>query len=201
MRKLLITFFALTAVLSYPAQAAKVGEKAPQFVLPAADGSTHNLADYAGKVVVLEWYNKDCPFVRKHYDSSNMQNLQREFGAQGVVWFTVNSSAPGKQGYEDAQDSLATAQTEKSNAAHVLLDPEGTVGKLYDAKTTPHMYIIDGNGVLVYNGAIDDKPSTKVKDVETAKPYFRNALEALWAGETIDPAQTKPYGCTIKYKD
>jgi peroxiredoxin len=175
----------MMALMPNPAAAVTVGEKAPAFTAKTADGSEVKLSDYAGKVVVLEWFNKGCPFVRKHYDSANMQTLQKEYTAKDVIWLTVNSSAEGKQGYE----------------THVVLDADGSIGKLYDAKTTPHMFVIDKEGTLVYAGAIDDTPSVKTEDVKTAKNYVRAALDALAAGEAIADASTKAYGCAVKYAD
>lgn len=200
-------FFAVAALAGMvafapnPAQAVTVGEKAPEFTAKSADGSDVKLSDYAGKVVVLEWFNKDCPFVRKHYDSANMQTLQKEYAAKEVVWLTVNSSAEGKQGYETAEAALKTVETEGAAPAHVLLDADGAVGKLYDAKTTPHMFVVDKEGTLVYAGAIDDTPSVKADDVKDAKNYVRAALDALAAGEPVAEASTKSYGCGVKYAD
>jgi peroxiredoxin len=200
-------FFAVAALAGFmafapnPAAAVTVGEKAPDFTAKAADGSEVKLSDYAGKMVVLEWFNKDCPFVRKHYDSANMQTLQKEYAAKDVIWLTVNSSAEGKQGYETAEAALKTVETEDAAPAHVLLDSEGTLGKLYDAKTTPHMFVIDKEGTLVYAGAIDDTPSVKPEDVKTAKNYVRAALDAIAAGEKVAEASTKAYGCGVKYLD
>ncbi|MDE1153182.1 MAG: thioredoxin family protein [Micavibrio sp.] len=177
------------------------GEAAPAFTLPAADGGTASLADYKGKLVVLEWHNKGCPFVHKQYDSGNMQALQKEYTAKDVIWLTINSSAEGKQGYETAAEALATAKDDDAAPTHVLLDADGKVGKLYGAKTTPSMFVIDKDGKLAYAGAIDDKPSTDVDDVKTAKNYVRAALDALAAGKPVETASTKSYGCGVKYAD
>ena len=199
-----LTLAALAGFLAFAptaAQAVTVGEKAPDFTVKSADGSEVKLSDYAGKIVVLEWFNKDCPFVRKHYDSANMQTLQKEYAAKDVVWLTVNSSAEGKQGYEDAAAALKTVETEAAAPAHVLLDVDGTVGKLYDAKTTPHMYVIDKEGALVYAGAIDDTPSVKADDIKTSTNYVRATIDALEAGEKVAVSATKPYGCGVKYPD
>lgn len=181
------------------AAAVTVGETAPDFTAQSADGSVVKLSDYAGKVVVLEWFNKDCPFVRKHYDTANMQTLQKEYAAKGVVWLTVNSSAEGQQGYETAEQALETVKKESAAPAHVVLDPEGKVGKLYDAKTTPHLFVINAEGLLVYAGGIDDKPSTAKDDVKTAKSYIRAALDAVLAGEEVADSSTRAYGCNVKY--
>jgi len=191
----------MMALMPNPAAAVTVGEKAPAFTAKTADGSEVKLSDYAGKVVVLEWFNKGCPFVRKHYDSANMQTLQKEYTAKDVIWLTVNSSAEGKQGYETAEEALKTVETEGAAPTHVVLDADGSIGKIYDAKTTPHMFVIDKEGTLVYAGAIDDTPSVKTEDIKTAKNYVRAALDALAAGEAIADASTKAYGCAVKYAD
>lgn len=191
----------LTAGIASTSTAATVGETAPAFSLPAADGATVTLEQFKGKVVVLEWFNKECPFVRKHYDSKNMQNLQKELAAKDVVWLTVNSGAEGKQGHETAAQALETLSKEGAAPAHYLMDTDGTVGKLYDAKTTPHMFVIDKDGKLVYAGAIDDKASAYVTDIEGAKNYVRTAVEETLAGQAVTEASTKSYGCGVKYAD
>lgn len=199
-----LSLAALAGFLAFaptPAQAVTVGEKAPDFTATAADGSEVKLSDYAGKIVVLEWFNKDCPFVRKHYDGANMQTLQKEYTAKDVIWLTVNSSAEGKQGYEDAAAALKTVETEAAAPTHVLLDSTGTIGKAYEAKTTPHMFVVDKEGTLVYAGAIDDTPSVKVDDIKTSKNYVRAAIDAVAAGEKVAEPATKSYGCGVKYAD
>jgi alkyl hydroperoxide reductase subunit AhpC len=190
----------LAAVLPAPATAAvQVNQDAPDFTLPGADGATHSLSDFRGKVVVLEWLNHDCPFVRKHYGSGNMQALQKRYTGEGVVWLSINSSAPGKQGHSTpAEAAELTAETGAAPTA-VLLDPDGEVGKTYGARTTPHMFVIDPEGKLVYNGAIDDKPTTDQADVEGADNYVVAALAAVMNGETPEVQTTKPYGCSVKY--
>lgn len=191
----------LTVGIATTAPAATVGEAAPAFTATAADGATVKLEDYKGKIVVLEWFNKECPFVRKHYDSKNMQTLQKELTAKDVVWLTVNSSAEGKQGHETADSAKATVAAEGAAPTHFLLDSTGALGKLYDAKTTPHMFVIDKDGKLAYAGAIDDKSSTYASDVEGAKNYVRAAVESLQKGEAVAEASTKSYGCGVKYAD
>lgn len=201
--------FALAAVavlglaLSTPALAATatVGEKAPDFTLPAADGGDKALSSFAGKIVVLEWHNKGCPFVKKHYDSGNMQALQKEFTGKDVVWLTINSSAPGKQGHESAADALATAKAANAAPSHILLDEKGEVGKMYGATTTPAMYVIDKEGKLAYAGSIDDNSSPDQETIKGAKNYVRDAVEALAAGKPVAVATTKSYGCGVKYAD
>lgn len=185
-----------------PAHAAvTVGEPAPDFTLPAADGGEQTLSSFKGKLVVLEWHNKGCPFVKKHYGSGNMQALQKEYTAKDVVWLTINSSAEGKQGYETAAEALETAKNDGAASTHILLDPKGEVGHLYGAATTPHMFVIGKDGTLVYAGAIDDTPSPDPEDVKTAKNYVREALDAVMAGKPVETASTRSYGCGVKYGD
>lgn len=180
------------------AAAPQIGAPAPDFTVVDSKGNSHSLKDFAGKNVVLEWTNHDCPFVVKHY-SGNMQALQAEMKAQDVVWLSVISSAPGKQGHVSGAkaDELTASRSAKPTA--VVFDESGVVGKAYDAKTTPHMYVIDKAGVLQYMGGIDSIPSAKVDDIAKATPYFANAAKAVLTGQTPDPAVTKPYGCSIKY--
>jgi hypothetical protein len=192
----------LLAALILPAlahAAATVDAPAPTFSATTADGKTVNLADYKGKTVVLEWTNHDCPYVKKHYGSGNMQNQQKAATGQGVVWLQVISSAPGQQGFVDG----ATAQ--KLNAERgaaptaTLLDPKGELGKLYGAQTTPHMYVIKADGTLAYKGGIDSIASPKVDDIAKAEPYVTEALAAVAAGRKVEKASTRPYGCSVKY--
>jgi peroxiredoxin len=179
--------------------AARVGEPAPTFTAPATTGGAVSLEAHRGKVVVLEWTNHDCPYVRKHYESGNMQALQKETTGQGVVWLTIISSAPGEQGHVSPAE--ANALTTKRGAAPtaVLLDPKGTVGKIYGATNTPHMYVIDPGGKLVYAGAIDDRPTSRKGDVAGANNYVRAALQAVAAGQPVKTPVTRAYGCTVKY--
>lgn len=179
--------------------AAIVGKPAPALVARDVEGKTVRLDAYKGKYVVLEWVNRQCPFVRKHYGSGNMQALQKKYTEQGVVWLTICSSAPGKQGYVQAPEAKEWMAEEKAAPTDFLLDPKGRVGKAYGAKTTPHMFVIDPKGKVVYNGAIDDKPSTDREDIETARNYLALALDASLAGKKVDPAATQPYGCSVKY--
>jgi len=192
--------FAAFLALSLQAGEAVVGEKAPGFTLPDAQGKTHSLAEYSGKIIVLEWLNHGCPFVGKHYKSGNMQELQETYTGKGVVWFSVISSAPGKQGYCTPEEAEAVTREKGAHPTAVLLDPEGTVGKLYGAKTTPHMFIIDAAGNLVYNGGIDDIRSTDVQDIPKAKNYVKMALDELLAGKELTVKTSPPYGCSVKYK-
>jgi peroxiredoxin len=193
-------FLATLTMASFSAEA-EIGKAAPDFTLPDSLGKNHTLSDYAGKIVVLEWLNHGCPFVVKHYDSGNMQKLQKMAKEKDVVWFSIISSAPGKQGYSTPEQASETAKEKNAMPRAVLLDPEGTVGKLYDAKTTPHMYIINKEGLLVYNGGIDDIRSTNVDDIAKAKNYVLSALEELLAGNEVSVKTSRPYGCSVKYKN
>ena len=193
----LIALFVLTAF----ALAARVGEAAPDFTATDSNGKTHHLADYKGKYVVLEWHNQGCPYTKKHYESGNMQRLQKEWTGKGVVWFTVISSAPGTQGYVTASQENDYVKRMNAVPSAVLLDPEGTLGHLYAAKTTPHMYIIDPKGTLIYNGAIDDHPTPDPSDISGSKNYVSMALQEALSGKPIAEPATRPYGCSVKYKD
>ena len=181
------------------AHAAEIGQAAPDFSVKNVKGETVSLADFKDKVVVLEWINYGCPFVKKHYDSGNMPALQEKYTAKGVVWLTVNSSAEGKQGYHAPSEMAEIAAKHGNKASHFLMDTDGKMGKAYDAKVTPHMYIIHKDGKLVYNGAIDSNPSAKTEDVATADKWFADALDAVLAGKEVSNAKTKPYGCGVKY--
>ncbi|HRT06057.1 MAG TPA: thioredoxin family protein [Kiritimatiellia bacterium] len=194
---ILIAALALGAAHAW-AQAA-VGAPAPGFTLTDTKGAAHALADFAGKPVVLEWTNPDCPFVKKHYGAKNMQALQAKYVAQGVVWLSVCSSAPGKQGHYPADEWNRILAEQGSAATALLLDPDGQVGLAYGAKTTPHLFVVDAAGNLVYDGAIDDRPSTDPADIPGARSYVSEALDAVLAGAPVPVAQTKPYGCSVKY--
>jgi peroxiredoxin len=181
------------------AAAARVGEPAPPFTATSTSGSAVSLADQRGKLVVLEWTNHDCPYVRKHYETGNMQGLQREATGQGVVWLTIISSAPGTQGHVEPAEADQLTTSRKAAPTAVLLDPSGTVGKLYGATNTPHMYVVDKAGVLVYAGAIDDRPTSRKSDVQGANNYVRSALQAVTSGQPVKTPVTRAYGCTVKY--
>lgn len=178
---------------------AVVGKPAPDFSLPDANGQQHSLKGHKGRFVVLEWVNPECPFVKKHYGSGNMQALQRESTGKGVAWLSINSSAAGKQGHltpalaKDFQKAQGVASTA------ILLDPDGAVGRLYGAKTTPHLFVIDPKGVLIYAGAIDDKPSTDPADIPGATNYVRQVLAEAMAGKPVSKSETRSYGCSVKY--
>src|SRR5215469_2042935 len=178
----------------------KPGATAPAFTARDIAGRTVNLGDYAGKLIILEWTNDGCPFVGKHYNSGNMQALQRKSTAAGVVWLTIASSAPGEEGYVTPAAAKADLARWQAAPTDFLLDPDGTVGHLYDARATPHMVVIDRSGRIAYMGAIDDKPSTRLADVKTAKNYVAAALDEIAAGKPVTVAATQAYGCSIKYR-
>ena len=194
-----IAFSAFASTAGSAKAAPVVGHAAPAFTATDSKGQTYSLDQLKGKYVVLEWLNHGCPYVKKHYTSKNMQRLQKQWTDEGVVWLSVVSSAKGKQGYQTAKDTNATAKQQGSQATAILLDPDGALGKLYAARTTPQMFVIDPQGVLRYAGAIDDKPSTNVKDVPGATNYVNAALEAALAGEEVEVTTTRPYGCSVKY--
>ena len=183
-----------------PTVAAKPGMPAPAFSAPDIGGRTISLGDYAGKIVILEWTNDGCPFVGKHYESGNMQALQRKYTGEGDVWLTIASSAPGEQGYVTPPEAKADVARWRAAPSDFLLDPNGVVGRLYDARATPHMVVIDRGGRVAYMGAIDDTPSTRLADVKTAKNYLVAALDEIAAGKPVTVAVTEAYGCSIKYK-
>jgi peroxiredoxin len=189
-----------TSGLIRPAFAApKPGLAAPAFTLSDSNGKTRSLEDYRGKTVILEWTNHLCPYVGKHYGTGNMQALQHETTGNGVVWLTIISSAPNTQGYVDGPEANKLTADRKAVPTAVLFDPKGTVGRSYDARVTPHMYIIDAKGTLVYMGGIDDKPTTDWDDVKTATNYVRAALDDMAKGRPVANPVTRAYGCTVKY--
>lgn len=200
MRKSILLFAAALALGAGLAVAEpKIGEAAPAFTAVDSNGAQVSLADFKGKYVVLEWTNADCPFVKKHYGSGNMQALQKEAKELGVVWLSVNSSAPGKQGHVDGAGANKLTADRGAAPAHVLLDEQGTVGHLYDARTTPHLFLIDKEGKLIYMGGIDSTASAEQADIKDAKPYLKLAMEAALAGKPIADSNTRPYGCSVKY--
>src|SRR5262249_23082749 len=194
-----LSLLSLLVLLSVFSFAAKVGEAAPDFTATDSNGQSHKLSAYRGKFVVLEWHNQGCPYTRKHYETGNMQKLQKEWTGKGVIWLSVISSAPGKQGYVTASEENDYLKRSNASPTAVLLDPKGDLGKMYGAKTTPHMYIIDPQATLIYNGAIDDRPTSDQADVAGAKNYVSQALEEATSGKAVSTASTTPYGCTVKY--
>lgn len=177
-----------------------IGSDAPDFSLPGADGKTHTLAEHKGKYIVLEWTNPQCPFVKKHYGSGNMQKLQAEYTAKGVIWLSIDSSAEGKEGYLTPEQAKAWQASAKIASTAILIDAHGKVGREYAAKTTPDMFIIDPAGKLVYAGAIDDIASADPDDIAKANNYVKTSLEAVMSGKPVAAPTTKSYGCSVKYE-
>jgi peroxiredoxin len=209
-RSVLVAGFAGTAVAlalsltcvpgtANPAAQARIGAPAPTFSLTDSSGKAVSLADFKGKTVVLEWTNHDCPYVRKHYNGNNMQTLQKKWTGQGVVWLTLISSMPGSQGYVTAQEANKLTASRNAAPTAVLFDPKGDVGRAYGAQTTPHMYVITGDGKLVYMGGIDDKATTRLEDLKTAKNFVDQALGEVTQGKPVSVTTSRAYGCTIKY--
>ena len=206
MRTIIFTALCLGAFLGITVSAqntsstsATIGQPAPNFTLQGSNGKPHSLADYKGKYVVLEWTNPQCPFVHKFYDSGTMQALQTKETAKGVVWLRINSSAEGQKGHQSVSD-LASYEKEQHVAATAsLLDPDGTVGHTYGARTTPHMFVINPKGVLIYAGGIDNKPSTDIADIATAHNYVTSALDEAMAGKPVSVPTARPYGCGVEY--
>lgn len=180
-------------------EAAATGEPAPEFTLTDSKGHSHSLSSFKGKHVVLEWTNHQCPFVKKHYSSGNMQTLQKKYTDRGVVWLTICSSAEGKQGYHSAEEWNQKLTETESFSTALLIDADGTVGKKYGAKVTPHMFVINGEGILIYQGAVDSIPSWKAEDISSAENYVAAALDVSMKGDTVKVGETKPYGCGVKY--
>ena len=207
MKKMLTAVAALAGVAAVvtmvpPESSAQVvGKPAPNFKLADADGKPVTLSDFKGKTVVLEWNNPGCPFVQKHYDSGNMQKTQAAATKDGVVWLSINSSAPGKQGHMSGAEAKAFVAKSKASPTAYLLDPKGVVGKVYDAKTTPHMYVVNKAGTLVYAGGIDDKPTANKADVQGARNHVLAALSEIKEGKAVSVATSRPYGCSVKYAD
>jgi peroxiredoxin len=203
MKHMLAPFAALALVAAAaPALAAPVvGRPAPNFKLADSSGKPVTLSDFRGKTVVLEWNNPGCPFVQKHYDSGNMQKAQAAAARDGVVWLTINSGAPGKQGHMSGAEAKAFVTKAGARPTAYLLDPRGVVGKVYEAKTTPHMYIVNNAGTLVYAGGIDDKPTKNAGDIKGARNHVLAALTELKTGKSVSVAKSRPYGCAVKYAD
>jgi peroxiredoxin len=179
--------------------APKTGEAAPDFTLKGQDGKDYKLSSFKGKTVVLEWFNNDCPYVKKHYDTKNMQNLQKAHTGKGALWFSIISSKPGSEGHVDAAGATKLIADRGMASTAILLDEKGATGKLYGAKTTPHMFIIDKAGKVAYQGAIDDQPSANEKTLKGAMNYVDAAMTSLEKGEPVKTASTTPYGCSVKY--
>jgi peroxiredoxin len=206
MQKIIFAALCLGAVLGFvlttenaAAATASVSQPAPDFTLPGADGKTHSLADYKGKFVVLEWTNPNCPFVHKFYDSGTMQKLQKEETAKGVVWVRINSSSAGSPDHQTAADLEAYIKKNDVAATVSLIDTDGKVGHTYGARTTPHMFVIDPKGTLIYAGGIDNKPSADPADIAGATNYVTAALDEAMAGKPVTTPTARPYGCSVKY--
>lgn len=195
----LLTLVAASSRAADTSPQARLGAPAPSFTLIDSKGNSVSLADFKGKTVVLEWTNHECPYVRKHYGGNNMQGLQKKWTAQGVVWLTLVSSHPGAQGFVHGLEANKLTEERGAVPTAVLLDPKGGVGRSYGAQVTPHMYVITGEGALVYMGGIDDKPSTRLEDLKTAKNFVDAALSEVVAGKAVSVKTSRPYGCTIKY--
>jgi peroxiredoxin len=195
-----VAAFALDAGAQQGAAAqARVGAAAPAFTLPDSNGRTVSLADFKGKTVVLEWSNHECPYVGKHYRGNNMQALQKKWTAKNIVWLTVLSSAPGKEGYVTGAEANKLTVERGAAPSAVLLDPRGTVGHAYGARVTPHMYIVSGDGLLLYAGGIDDKQSARLEDLKTARNFVDDALTEVSQGKPVSVTTSRAYGCSVKY--
>ena len=201
MLKSILCAAAATALPALAAANAVVGQPAPAFSVTDTAGKPVSLADFKGRTVVLEWVNPGCPYVRKHYDSANMQATQKGAADKGVVWLAVNSTHPSHYDYRKPADLAGWMQSQKAAATHTLMDADGKVGRAYGARTTPHMYIVDARGTLVYAGGIDDKPSANPADTKTARNHVSAALADIAAGRPVAQAATRPYGCSVKYAD
>jgi peroxiredoxin len=197
-RRILSFTFSLTTLSVF---ALTPGSTAPDFKGTDSNGVSHTLSQYRGKYVVLEWANKGCPYDQKHYLSGNMEALQHEWTEKGVVWLSVLSSAPGEQGSVTSAEENHYLKAMKASPTAALLDPDGTIGHMYQAKTTPHIFVINPEGKLIYQGAIDDKPTTDQADIKTARNYLNEALNAAMAGKPVPVTSTRPYGCSVKYRD
>jgi peroxiredoxin len=199
--KLLTALLALASSSAlFAADSPAVGTAAPDFSLTDSKGKTQSVSQYKGKYVVLEWFNPECPFVKKHYGSGNMQKLQGEFTGKGVVWLTIDSSAPGLEGNLTAEQANAKMAEWKTKQTALVLDPDGKAGRTYGAKNTPHMFVINPEGKIVYEGAIDSKATPHPSDIASSTNYVKVALEESMGGKPVSTANTKPYGCSVKYK-
>ena len=194
------SFVAVLLSLAVSVYAApRLGEPAPDFTLSDQSGKPVKLSDSKGKLVVLEWFNKGCPFVRKHYGSKNMQGLQKKYAKKGVVWYTIVSSKAGKEGHLTAAEATAEMKSADMGSKAILLDEKGDVGRMYSAKTTPHMFVVDKKGALVYMGGIDDTASPDPADIKSSKNYVAAALDEAMAGKPVSTPSSPPYGCSVKY--
>ena len=200
MKKVFLTLISITASTLIAADSPPVGSAAPDFSLPDAAGKTHSLSEYKGKYVVLEWFNPECPFVKKHYGSGNMQKLQGQYTGKGVVWLSIDSSAPGLEGSLTAEQAQKVMKDWNTKQTALLLDPEGKAGRAYNARNTPHMFVINPEGKIVYEGAIDSKATPNPADIPSSTNYVKAALDESMSGKSVSNSNTRPYGCSIKYK-
>ncbi len=197
---ILATATSLIATAAFALEPPPVGTAAPDFSLPDTKGQTHSLSQYKGKYVVLEWFNPECPFVKKHYGGGNMQNLQGQYTSKGVVWLTIDSNAPSTEGNITPEQAQKITESWKTHQTALLLDPEGKAGRAFGAKNTPHMVVINPEGKIAYEGAIDSKASPNPADIPSSTNYVKVALDESLAGKPVTTPQTKPYGCSVKYK-
>ena len=200
MKTILTIFTSLVATAVFAFDPPAVGSAAPDFSLNDAKGKTHSLSQYKGKYIVLEWFNPECPFVKKHYGGGHMQNLQKEFTDKGVTWLTIDSNAPGTEGSLSPEQAEKVTSAWKMHETAFLLDPDGKVGRAYGAKNTPNMVIINPEGKIIYQGAIDSKATPNPADIPSSTNYVKVALEESLAGKPVSNPKTKPYGCSVKYK-
>jgi len=200
MKTVLLAFISLTATTLMAADSPPVGATAPDFKLSDAAGKTHSLSEYKGKYVVLEWFNPDCPFVKKHYGSGNMQKLQSEYTGKGVVWLSIDSNAPGLEGNLTPEQAQKVMKDWSTKQTALLLDPEGKAGRAYNARNTPHMFVINPEGKIVYEGAIDSKATPNPADIPSSTNYVKAALDESMGGKSVSNSNTRPYGCSVKYK-
>ncbi len=199
-KTVLTILMSLVATAVFALDAPPVGSAAPDFSLADAKGKTHSLSQYKGKYVVLEWFNPECPFVKKHYGSGNMQKLQEEYADKGVVWLTIDSNAPGTEGNLSPEQAEKIMTAWKTHQTALLLDPEGKAGRAYGAKNTPNMVVINPEGKIAYEGAIDSKATPNPADIPNSTNYVKAALDESLAGKSVTTSTTKPYGCSVKYK-
>jgi peroxiredoxin len=200
MKSFAIALLSLATTALYAAESPAVGSAAPDFTLSDASGKTHSLSQEKGKYVVLEWFNPECPFVKKHYGSGNMQKLQAEYTGKGVVWFSIDSSAPGYEGNLTPEQAQKVMKNWNTKQTALLLDPEGKAGKSYGARNTPHMFVINPEGKIIYEGAIDSKATPNPDDISSSTNYVKVALDESMSGKPVSNTNTRPYGCSVKYK-
>ena len=200
MKRVVLALISLTATTLIAADSPPVGAAAPDFSLPDAAGKAHSLSEYKGKYVVLEWFNPECPFVKKHYGSGNMQKLQSEYTGKGVVWLSIDSSAPGLEGSLTPEQAQKVMKDWNTRQTALLLDADGKAGRAYNARNTPHMFVINPEGKIVYEGAIDSKATPNPADIPSSTNYVKTALDESMSGKSVSNSNTRPYGCSIKYK-